>query len=363
MINTLCMIVSSATSLLVSPVYDAKTVLCRASIVAGRASVLVTTNNPRQETVDLTKTLCDGPSDDRVAVATIDLDAPRYQIVNRFNTQLSRGLRAYPEVLLRHSHSRHGLFVVNYKIWFNTDDDYWVNLMSSSIPHLEDANQLLTAHARTNSRKAWDNFLADQCVGPDFEPLERRPAPPPVPGKPVGRGAGAIFYDFFVTNAADCELYVAALDGEVECHVNSVLPSRKTTVPGGGEGVPWEKRHTVPGDINGPFAVVPHKKARYLVTPAGAVARMVNAGGDAEQKLVTVYDKSKVLAVVHDTDEEKRYAFTATHFFEVAEPVVLKPHAVKKFDTSNGAAGLETAFHCGRAVRGLPPLPFPTPPK
>ena len=31
--------------------------------------------------------------------------------------------------------------------------------------------------------------------------------------------------------------------------------------------------------------------------------------------------------------------------------------------TSNGAAGLETAFHCARAARGLPPVPFPPPPK
>lgn len=57
------------------------------------------------------------------------------------------------------------------------------------------------------------------------------------------------------------------------------------------------------------------------------------------------------------------YAFAATNFFEVAEPVVLKPHAVKKFDTSDGAAGLESAFHCARAVCGLPPVPFPAPPK
>ena len=35
----------------------------------------------------------------------------------------------------------------------------------------------------------------------------------------------------------------------------------------------------------------------------------------------------------------------------------------ESFDTSNGAAGLETAFHCARAARGLPPVPFPPPPK
>ena len=81
--------------------------------------------------------------------------------------------------------------------------------------------------------------------------------------------------------------------------------------------------------------------------------------GRDDVELVTVYDKSKVLAVLHDADEEKRYAFTATHFFEVAEPFAPKPHAVKKFDTSNGAVALETAFHCARATRGLPPVPFP----
>ena len=151
--------------------------------------------------------------------------------------------------------------------------------------------------------------------------------------------------------------------GNIESHFYTVLPSRRLLEPGGHESKPWDKRYSVPGDINGPFAVVPYKKARYIVTPAGAVVRMVNADGKPCDKLTPVYDKAKVLAVVHDADEEIRYAFTTTHFFEVAEPVVLKPHAVKKFDTSNGAAGLETAFHCARAVRGLPPVPFPAPPK
>ena len=173
---------------------------------------------------------------------------------------------------------------------------------------------------------------------------------------------GTLFYDFVVTNSANCELYVANPSGGVECHFKSVLPSRQATKPGGGQGVPWVELHAVPGEVNGPFAVVPYRRARYIVTPAGAVVRMVNEDGKACDKLTPVFDKSKVLAVVHDTDEEKRYAFTATHFFEVAEPVVLKPHAVKKFDTSNGQTGLETAFHCARAVRGLPPVAFPAPP-
>ncbi len=40
----------------------------------------------------------------------------------------------------------------------------------------------------------------------------------------------------------------------------------------------------------------------------------------------------------------------------------MKPHHGLTFDTSNGAAGLETAFHCARLVRGLPPVPFPAEP-
>ena len=170
-----------------------------------------------------------------------------------------------------------------------------------------------------------------------------------------------LYHDVLISNAAEFEFHIAQADGSIDCRAESVLPSRRT--PNVGRNlVPWDKRYSVPGGIDGPFAVVSHGKARYVVTPAGHVARMVNADGKACDKLTTVYDAAKVLAVLHDADEEKRYAFTATHFFEVAEPFALKPHAVKRFDTSNGAVGLETAFHCARAARGLPPVPFPAAP-
>jgi len=353
--------VCSLALLVASPQHDVCKVLCRASVIANRASILVTSDELLYRNVDLAKSFCDGPSDNCPAVASLDIARPWYGTLNRYHTDMRREQCVYPDVLLRHSYSKHGLFVGNYNNFSNFNGEYLVSLVSSSLPRLENDNRDLRDLG--DIARAGTNFLSHQCVGPNLEPLERRPQLSRVRGKPVARGPGTIFYDFLVTNTADCELYVAAFDGGVEGHVHSVLPTRQTTRPGGSEGVPWEQRYVIPGDIDGPFAVVPHKKARYLVTPAGAVVRMVGPDGKAEPKLVAVYDKSKVLAVVHDTDEEVRYAFTATHFFEVAEPVVLKPHAVKKFDTSNGAAGLETAFHCARAVRGLPPVPFPPPPK
>ena len=312
---------------------------------------------------------CDGNG--IVIVAAIDLKPPHDRALLRFPANVNRAGRKYPQVLLRHSLSRHGIFVTNYGVCEH-DADYQVGLTSSSLPQLEVENERLlgrvldgNAPGKVTDRemRSWNEFGQVASAG-TLWPLYWQ-AKGRYDAKPFRIGIDPprlILFDFVVTPAAECELYVVR-PGEVVCLTNSVLPSRRTTIPGGHDLKPWEKRYSVPGAIDGPFAVVPHGKARYLVTPAGHVARMVDTAGKAEAKLATVFDASRVLAVLHDADEERRYAFTATQFFEVAEPFVMKPHAVKKFDTSNGAAGLETAFHCARAARGLPPVPFPPPSK
>jgi hypothetical protein len=164
--------------------------------------------------------------------------------------------------------------------------------------------------------------------------------------------------DILVTSRGYCESYTAPDAKNLRMHSKSVLPSRQTVTPDGMESKDWKHEFSIPGDYSGPFAVVPQGRSRYLVLANGSLVKIVD-GGKPLAKMEVVYDKSAIKAVVHDTDEEKRYAFTDTHYFEVVEPLVLKPHGVKSIDTTNGATGLESAFHCARAIRGLPPIAFP----
>lgn len=337
--------------------------LFRCIIVADRASMVQVTTEPRFDRIILQSSMCEGPG--VVLLVAVDLSAPWERTFLRFPAVINpknKNENWLPQ--LRSSYSSHGLFVSDGGL---SDNDYGTaGLASSSLPYLESFNKRLTGRILNNDISgkvdinSWNSYrsLAGDCV--TLWPLRFQRET--MSGQRVIINNDTVFYDFLVTNRAECELYMFR-SGNIESHFYTVLPSRRLLEPGGHESKPWDKRYSVPGDINGPFAVVPYKKARYIVTPAGAVVRMVNADGKPCDKLTPVYDKAKVLAVVHDADEEIRYAFTTTHFFEVAEPVVLKPHAVKKFDTSNGAAGLETAFRCARAVRGLPPVPFPAPPK
>lgn len=328
----------------------------RAAVVAGRATVVVATDQPLGLAVDLTKTACDGPGGATVAV--IDVAPPWARASLRFPAGGRRYGRPYPDVLLRHSHSRYGMHVSSHRWTMDAGQEYAPALASTSLQRLEQANWKEFGTVKYDVT-GWNSFVYDTGSGPDFDPVNNlhrqtggREAPP---------GKSPLWYDFLVNTAAECELYVAAPGGEVECHVKSVLSSRQGSKLGDSILQPWAKTYAVPTSVTGPFAVVPHRKSRYLVTPAGAVVKICDDGKPLA-KAAVVYDKSPVKAVVHDADEDKRYAFTATHYFEVAEPLVLKPHEVKRFDTSNGAAGLETAFHCARAVRGLPPAPFPAEP-
>lgn len=350
-------VLSAVACLVASAHLNMPPVLLRAAIVAGRATVVVVDQQAfnYKTPIDLHKTACDGPGHE-AGVGCVDLTPPWRQSTLRFPARLGRGGLPYPRVLLRHSHSRHGLYVVNHH-FLASETDYGAGLRGASIPLLDGLNEQLRGPAvkHTAAERWWRSFEDGGVSGVPLDPLQ---VIPPFHSKERGQLRKSLYYDFLVTDAADCELFLAQHDGSVQCYVKSVLFSRLMVEPGGAEIKPWDKPYLVPGDIAAPFAVLPHKKSRYLVTPAGTLAKLCDAGKPLD-RLAVVYDKSPVRAVVHDADEGAWYAFTATHFFEVAEPVTLKPHGVKAFDTSSGAAGLETAFHSARAVRGLPPIAFP----
>ncbi len=334
--------------------------LCRAAIVAGRATVVVTTSqsiNPPFDLAksinspfDLAKTRCDGAGP--VMVAAKDIAPPFKQLPMHFPARVRSARHYYPEGFLRHSHSRYGLYVAGCHMINEGPESY---LSVVSLPSLETAAWMMTEGGGRRIADAWNRLILNAAYAPMLPlPAGRRLQRDKTAAswRPEGR-LEPVYFDFLVTSAAECELYTATAAGGIECYVRSVLPTRQD------HDKLWDQPYMVPARVSGPFAVVPHGKARYLVTPAGAVVRIVDAAGKPLGQAAAVYDKAPVRAVVHDADEDRRYAFTATHYFEVAEPLVLKAHGVKRFDTSTGAAGLETAFHCGRAVRGLPPVPFP----
>ena len=320
--------------------------MLRAAVVARRATVVLVTDQSLEKRIELAQSRCDGRG--RVVLACAELVSPWRRTTLVHPAAVHIGHATYPKSLLRYSHSAYGVMVASCSSF--TGPAIIPSLRGASLPRLEVITHELVHGWKRFGIGLWNNLNQDSSFLPLY-PLagliSDSPDKPPV------------YYDILVTLAAECELFIATPEGPVECHVNWVLLSQQIPLSSDNDRKPWGKRYAVPGVAPGPFAVVPHGKARYLVTAAGTLVKLVGAGGKPLATAETVYDQSRVLAVVHDADENKRYAFTATHYFEVAEPLVLKPHAVKAFGTSSGAAGLECAFHCGRAVRGLPPAAFP----
>ncbi len=60
--------------------------------------------------------------------------------------------------------------------------------------------------------------------------------------------------------------------------------------PGINEGKPWKHIPPVAVDFAGPFAVVPHRNSRYLITPAGALVKIRGTGKPLARATV-VYDQ------------------------------------------------------------------------
>ena len=324
----------------------------KSAVVAGRATLVLTSENVNGPATELRLATLDGPG--HVLIACCDIEPPRHMTVIEFPSGGIRMHRATPTGLPRsHSHSRHGLYVSDpFSPADGTSDNNYIT--GASLPFLEQCTER-TYDEAGKLNADWTNILRWAATYVDARPLTETPQFSRIPKE-------SAYFDIHVTDAAECELIVARPGDTVACYQRSVLPSRRMTTPGGHELKPWAKLYAVPGVPPGPFTVVPHKKARYLVTAAGSLVRIVGADGKPLAKAEVVFDKSPIRAVVHDADEGHWYAFTAAEFFEVAEPLALKPHKVAKFDTTSGLAGLETAFHCGRAVRGLPPVPFPADP-
>ncbi len=314
-------------------------------ILAGRATVVLADQTwPPPANLNAAKCLDIG----QAVVATVDLASPHQRVVLRHPSEFQER-PIYPNrPPLRASYSNFGIFVVDYSSGGVPTSDLEPSIHGLTLTSLE-ANNMRLSFAIDNNLPVTNEVIDRGEVHLNLDPLRNR---------------GGVYYDYLVNETAECEFYFPDTRDGVRCFVASLLPSRNKLQRERGQPV-WRERNAVPANMilfDGHFTVVPHKKARYLVTAAGSLVKIVGADGKPLPKAEVVFDKSPIRAVVHDTDEGHWYALTATDFFEVAEPLAAKPHQVAKFDTSSGLAGLETAFHCGRAVREMPPVPFPADP-
>ena len=105
--------------------------------------------------------------------------------------------------------------------------------------------------------------------------------------------------------------------------------------------------------FTGPFRVAARGNDRFLVTDAG---RVYMAPRDAEPgaPLKEVWKEAPVDVLIHDDDAKKSYAFTRTHYFDVADIIVPKPHNLTIRREWFALAADEQAAKCARVVRGLP---------
>jgi hypothetical protein len=72
--------------------------------------------------------------------------------------------------------------------------------------------------------------------------------------------------------------------------------------------------------------------------------------------LKEIWNGAQVVALIHDSDSRKWYAFTNNQYFEVADPIKPRSHAIPIRRTWDAKQAIETAAKCGRVIRGIPEL-------
>jgi hypothetical protein len=158
-----------------------------------------------------------------------------------------------------------------------------------------------------------------------------------------------VLFDFWCRGGKQFEVYVS------EPHKGNRL-TRGDFHPEWQHKLDYEKWETVGEwtfDWTGPFYVTATGDDRYFVTDTGQVFAAPR-GAKAGTPLKAIWKGKPVGALIHDADAKKWYAFTPDEYFEVADPIKPRPHAVPIRRESLANAALETAAKCGRVIRGLP---------
>ncbi len=222
-------------------------------------------------------------------------------------------------------------------------------------PGVDGRDQLTarTAVLRNASQELVPLGPVEERFGPVF--LPRRPPPPRRPEPELWR----THYDFHMTGppdlgpnfeitlggAPDFELYVSIPSGLVRHHM--------TLRPEFGSGrLGWGMVSAHPAAWVGPFYVVADGADRHFVVPGGRVFTLP-ADALPGSALVKTWDDGLILALVHDADSGRSYAFTRTHSFHITSKPDPKPHAIKAFPGATAEEALDTVARCGRVIRGL----------
>ncbi len=150
--------------------------------------------------------------------------------------------------------------------------------------------------------------------------------------------------------------------GQFELHVSTpgrllwYEPAPEGNDPAPGDSVRFDREWSlrgafVPGWV-GPFYVAADGADRHFVVPGGRVFTLP-ADAKPGSALVKTWDADPVLALVHDADAGKSYAFNRTHYFPITSKPDPKPHALTAFPGATAEEALDTVARCGRVIRGL----------
>ena len=183
--------------------------------------------------------------------------------------------------------------------------------------------------------------------GPDFNPgqLNRRTEQSIVSN---------VYFDFWSRGGKEYELYTTEPHNQnllvrIDYHEERVPLPEAARNP----EFLWETVNTWKFDWTGPFYVTATGDERFFVTDAG---RVYTPPKDAKPGalLKELWKGAPVDVLIHDSDHKKWYAFTKDQYFEVADPIKPKPHALTIRRSWFAEPALETAAKCGRVIRGLP---------
>ena len=207
----------------------------------------------------------------------------------------------------------------------------------------------------------WEDRRGDALVagweanpGPSLKPVDLRfgyyYADPPVDRRPEPE-LWRTHFDFHTADGKRFELFISAPGGLAR---HNPLPDRFEPIDGTWRKCMEKVSVDHPPAWVGPFYVAADGDDRHFIVPGG---RVFSLPADAKPgtALVKTWDADPVLALVHDADAGKSYAFTKSQYFHVTAKPAPKPHGLTAFPGATADEALDTVAKCGRVVRGLAP--------
>ena len=187
----------------------------------------------------------------------------------------------------------------------------------------------------------------------EFDPTRKREDPPgwrkSIARRVTESNREFVFFDFLPAAADGYEWYVSEPDGKRNriTRWDSQPPLKK------GDRAEWKEVGVWNADFGSRFFAVSSDNDRYFINDEGHIyfaPRPAKAGTSLKE----LWKDKPVVALIHDADNAKWFAFTKDQYFEVSDPIKPLAHtlAISRAKTANEA--LEVAAKCARVIRGLP---------